>query len=171
MPTRLTDAQTNEVIKLYKDGLQRQDIATKVGIHSNSIGRILRNNGIERTRVKQVSDENIARIIKEYSEGISSEIIADNMDIDGTTVCRILKRNNIKLRPATANKRQYKINEDYFEKIDTEEKAYFLGFLYADGHITSGKGKSITLSLQKADIHILETLSIAIYGFKKIDLD
>lgn len=29
-------------------------------------------------------------------------------------------------------KKKYNFNEDYFEVIDTEEKAYWLGFLYAD---------------------------------------
>ncbi len=28
------------------------------------------------------------------------------------------------------------LNEQYFEKIDTKEKAYWLGFLYADGYMT-----------------------------------
>lgn len=31
-------------------------------------------------------------------------------------------------------KRIYKVNENYFEKIDTPEKAYILGFFYADGY-------------------------------------
>jgi len=31
-------------------------------------------------------------------------------------------------------KRIYKVNENYFEKIDTPEKAYVLGFFYADGY-------------------------------------
>ena len=29
--------------------------------------------------------------------------------------------------------RKHKINDDFFEKIDTEEKAYTFGFLCADG--------------------------------------
>ena len=29
--------------------------------------------------------------------------------------------------------RKYKFNENFFESIDTEAKAYFLGLLYADG--------------------------------------
>ena len=33
------------------------------------------------------------------------------------------------------NHRLYQLNEDYFEIIDTERKAYFLGFLMADGFI------------------------------------
>lgn len=30
---------------------------------------------------------------------------------------------------------KYKVNQDYFERIDTEWKAYWLGFLYADGYV------------------------------------
>lgn len=30
---------------------------------------------------------------------------------------------------------KYKYNKDYFSKIDTSDKVYWLGFLYADGSI------------------------------------
>ena len=29
--------------------------------------------------------------------------------------------------------RKYNVNNDYFSKIDTPEKSYILGFIYADG--------------------------------------
>ena len=35
-----------------------------------------------------------------------------------------------------ARPRTYTVNENYFNNIDTEDKAYWLGFLYADGYIT-----------------------------------
>ena len=31
-------------------------------------------------------------------------------------------------------KRIYSLDENFFEKIDTERKAYILGFVYADGN-------------------------------------
>jgi hypothetical protein len=33
-------------------------------------------------------------------------------------------------------------NHYYFENIDTEDKAYFLGFIYADGCIVKNKRNS-----------------------------
>jgi hypothetical protein len=43
-------------------------------------------------------------------------------------------------------------NNDIFNKIDSEEKAYWLGFLYADGTIRSKEGDNqIELSLQERD--------------------
>ena len=41
------------------------------------------------------------------------------------------------------------IDSLFFDKIDTEEKAYWLGFLYADGYI--GKDNSIELTVKKSD--------------------
>lgn len=38
-------------------------------------------------------------------------------------------------------KPQYTKNDDFFENIDSEEKAYFLGFICADGSIINKKNK------------------------------
>jgi hypothetical protein len=46
---------------------------------------------------------------------------------------------------------KYGFNEDYFEKIDTEDKAYFLGFIVADGCI-SDKTNKITIIQKETDI-------------------
>lgn len=46
------------------------------------------------------------------------------------------------------------VNEDIFNEIDSEEKAYWLGFMYADGCIYS-KEYRIELSLQGSDINHL----------------
>ena len=50
---------------------------------------------------------------------------------------------------------KYTYNEDYFKNIDTAEKAYWLGFLYADGCITrfyrGEKLKSMSLELTLKD--------------------
>ena len=52
--------------------------------------------------------------------------------------------------------KKYSFNEHYFDKINTEDKAYFLGLLYADGCNVFTKN-IITISLQAQDVHILES--------------
>lgn len=53
-----------------------------------------------------------------------------------------------------------KINDDFFGIIDTQEKAYLLGFFMADGHLRSQKvGKKLNhmiISLSARDIEILK---------------
>jgi len=52
-------------------------------------------------------------------------------------------------------KRTYPLNEEFFDVVDNEEKAYLLGFLYADGTNSTGKTE-IKLALHAQDISILE---------------
>lgn len=61
---------------------------------------------------------------------------------------------------------KYNYNQNFFEKIDTEEKAYWLGFLYADGCITRFyrneklKSMSLELTLKADDVgHIFKFLN------------
>lgn len=58
--------------------------------------------------------------------------------------------------------RKHFFNESYFEVIDTEDKAYWLGFLYADGNIYyhkdkngDRKGGKVELSLKSDDFNHL----------------
>ena len=64
------------------------------------------------------------------------------------------KKYNLKSKDPTICHRKYTINENYFEKIDTEEKAYWLGFLYADGNVYIDKNHRfhrVNLSLKNTD--------------------
>ena len=64
-------------------------------------------------------------------------------------------------------KRKYTLNENYFEKIDTEEKAYWLGFILADGYIglRNGKESALEIVLAKKDLDHLHKFKNAIgYG-------
>ncbi len=44
--------------------------------------------------------------------------------------------------------------KDYFEEINTPDKAYFLGFLKADGYIDKNRNR-VALRLQEKDVEIL----------------
>jgi hypothetical protein len=55
-------------------------------------------------------------------------------------------------------KRKYPIDEQFFDEIDSEEKAYFLGMLYADG-TNSTKKTEVSLRLQEEDYEILTKLN------------
>ena len=49
---------------------------------------------------------------------------------------------------------KYKIDNNLFEKIDSEEKAYILGFIASDGHINKNRS-TITIQINKKDIDVL----------------
>ncbi len=63
--------------------------------------------------------------------------------------------------------RKYQLNEKYFDCVDCEEKAYFLGILYADG-TNSTKQTEVLLRLNVDDIDILIKLNNLIQPTKPI---
>lgn len=74
---------------------------------------------------------------KAFKENGIKEQIAKMCNVSGDTIEYWRKKFDI---PKSENgkqiKRKNKLNENYFEVIDTEHKAYWLGFIMADGCIT-----------------------------------
>jgi hypothetical protein len=74
--------------------------------------------------------------------------VAKHFKVSSTTISRIIKSNGIEL-----TNRRYVVNHNYFDNIDNEEKAYWLGFIYADGYIRERKsGNSLEIKLSIKDV-------------------
>lgn len=66
---------------------------------------------------------------------------------------------------------KYSYNKEFFKNIDSEEKAYWLGFLYADGCINErAKSQNLELTLCEQDKNHLYKLRQAINGDMPINL-
>ncbi len=62
------------------------------------------------------------------------------LSISESTIKNIEKESGLESREVIRdNAIHLNLNKDYFEKIDTKEKAYWLGFIYADGYIELNK--------------------------------
>lgn len=97
---------------------------------------------------------------EKYLNGESLTSISKQLKIDRATLSRNLKKDNVEV---LNSQNIAKFNENFFEIIDTEEKAYWLGFLYADGSI-GDKNNNIEISLQSSDYHHLEKFNESIDG-------
>ena len=96
-----------------------------------------------------VLDEN--DVVNQYILLKNIHKVAKHFNVSSTTISRIIKSNGIIL-----TNRRYKVNESYFDNINTEEKAYWLGFLYADGYIRERKsGNSLEMKLSVKDLEHL----------------
>lgn len=80
---------------------------------------------------KEFSQEQIQDIINKYqNEHYAMQKIGETYNVSRSVIGRILKENNVSI-----NKDNHKYTADYrkFENIDSPEKAYWLGFIAADG--------------------------------------
>lgn len=83
--------------------------------------------------------------------------MAKEYDCKRFQIYYILEKNGIPRKSNSEANRRYTIDENYFDVIDTPEKAYVLGFLFADGY-NNNINNSIVLSLNQSDYQILEDI-------------
>ena len=107
----------------------------------------------------KMSKEDEDLLVKMYLNGSPYKELTEYFHCSETPIKRILKEHGIKLNGRRI-KRQ--LNEHYFSVIDSPIKAYFIGFLFADGGITKdhdGTGQyQLSITLLKEDKNILELL-------------
>lgn len=106
---------------------------------------------------KMKHNVNEKKIVELYESGLSGVKIADKLNIKNHQVYYILDKHKTKVRCNSENSRTYKVNHNYFESIDTPEKAYWLGFIAADGFVVSSRNQ-VGISLGRKDKNHLEKL-------------
>jgi hypothetical protein len=113
----------------------------------------------------RLSDQQRIKAIELYNSGVSGAEISRRLNniVGGNDIMALIKRRGIK----SGGSKTYSINESFFEKINSGDKAYFLGILYADGY-NGEKNGQVELSLQKKDKEILEKLTKVIGSNKPL---
>lgn len=93
-------------------------------------------------------------VINLYNTYKNISIVAEKLNCCAVNVSRRLKKAGITVirdysKSRSSNKEKFKIDEYYFMNIDTEDKAYFLGLMYADGSVSKN---TFYLKLKDEDI-------------------
>lgn len=98
-------------------------------------------------------------VLKYYVDDNKSALtIQKELKLSQKEVFKILTKHNVK---RTVKQKTPTFDINYFQNIDTGEKAYFLGLLLADGNVNE-KRKSVRIGLQEQDGYILERFKKAI---------
>jgi hypothetical protein len=95
-----------------------------------------------------IEDDVVKRYVIDF---VSAPQIAKEFNKNVKTIWRILKANNVKARTISEAKKKYTCKDDFFSKIDTEEKAYWLGVLFADGNVSKKASNSGQIFLSSVD--------------------
>lgn len=154
-----------------------QKLAKQYNVSSSVVIRLLRKRNIpirdKRNDAAKILDSDKERVIEEYLKNGENTCcgLARKYNVQPSAVVHLLKQNKIEIRGKThadQARRKDKFNQNFFEKIDTPEKAYFLGWLYADGYNNPEFGKT-SLQLQSTDNEILEKLKHFIGSSKALE--
>jgi hypothetical protein len=151
---RWTEQEIKALIQMYPDkSISLACLEQHFGRRRGTIHQQARRLGLRRPH-RVWSEQDIADLIQMYSdEDISREQIIARFDCTWRIICH--KAEALALRRPRPNTRHVK--RDYFKIIDTDEKAYWLGFLAADGTVVNhGRKYDVTLDLQPRDLHWLE---------------
>lgn len=91
------------------------------------------------SRAAWATDAEKDEICRRYLEGEGSYALAKEFGVSGSILGRMLDKRGIKRRSASETLRVHECDHSFFDVIDTEEKAYWLGMLAADGNVVTGK--------------------------------
>lgn len=128
---------------------------------------------------KIYNTERIEKIISLYNQNKTMKEISKIIKMKPENISQILKENNIKIRNNTeylsseqlATTKKYYFDQDFFSEIDNELKAYWLGFLFADGNVYipkynegKSKGGRVDIALKAEDDYHLYNFNTDING-------
>lgn len=117
-----------------------------------------------------MNKEDQSKIIQRYNNKEKISKIADDYGISYQHCWKILKQHNVKNRgEGRLSNKKYFFDTDYFNSVNTEEKAYWLGFLYADG-CNFEKRNTVSISLAEQDKDHLKRFAESIKLSKEIRL-
>lgn len=117
---------------------------------------------------KKLSEKHKEKLIELYSTGkYNYSELGRIIGFSSTAIGKYLNQEGFKAKSKNILSRKYTLNENFFEIIDNEEKAYFLGILYADGYNNTDR-KSINLSLKEEDVSILLKLKDSIFSSRPL---
>ena len=160
---KINEKEKELIIKLHLDGLNTVQIGKIVNRNNSVIGRFLKRNGYENNGTNsKLNNEDKNKIKKLYLEGLTSKEIYEKFFFNKIGCQEVIER--VVRNFGIARKGGHKNNllHDYFENINTSNKAYFLGFILMDGNIykykNCNKSDVVQIAISLQDKYILEIL-------------
>ena len=124
--------------------------------------------------INKVDAETKNKIIEAYKNNMSLREIEKEFKVLRATVSKFLEEQNIKKIKGN-HYRKYFHDFDFFENIDTEEKAYWLGFMFADGYIINHENRygedSFGLTLAEDSLDSIEKFKKSLHATNPILYD
>ncbi|MFR4451602.1 MAG: LAGLIDADG family homing endonuclease [Ruminococcus sp.] len=156
-----------EIISLFKQEQSVSEIANMLHLKWDDVYDTIKEAKIPGRRYTKFSTLLTNRIVHMYENGMTTTTIGNEYVISHHAIRRLLMKNNIPIR-SRSDYREYNIDQHYFDNVDTPNKAYILGFLFADGSNCMSK-YTVTMSLQEDDRDILEKIRLEMHNERPLE--
>jgi transposase len=139
------------VIALYNRNNNIAATAKEFGVSVGTVYRWVK--GISK-RTPPIGDVRKNEIISLYNNGLYSREISQRLNIGELIIAETIRKANIQRHRGPKSKVG---NEKYFDIIDTEKKAYSLGWIMADGNVSVYNGQySLKLNISADDRELID---------------
>lgn len=139
-----------DLIQKHLNGMTIGELCQEYNSNKNAMYDIV--SQAYRNSMNLISDQEIAEIQQLYASGVSSNVISERLQIHSRVVLQCVRL------VMDVRHRVYQLDEHYFDVIDSPNKAYILGFLYADGY-NNYQTRTVSLDLKYVDVDILRRIS------------
>lgn len=170
----INNSLLEELIEKYSNGYSIQNLSKEYHKKPSTISKALKASGIEikmGLRKRSFSREQQDDIIAMYRNHSGIPEIARKYNCCNELINRVLEENHIE--KVIYKKINKNLIENFFEEINTEEKAYLLGLLTTDGYVKHPKGNNfvIGISLQIKDLEMIKWIKETLKLDSKIQED
>ena len=118
---KFTENQVDEFVKLYNSGQSCTKIAKMYNTSAATISSALKKRNINVINRQNELHFNVDDVLKDYNKGDSLTVLAKRYKTTTSCLSKKLKAQNIEI---VNRQNRTKFNENVFDIIDTEEKAY-----------------------------------------------
>ena len=156
-----------KIIEDYLEGETVKQIASKYNYRNPDVSQILKEAGVfQRGAKKRLGRTKEQEVCDLYQKGnCNMKTLAQKYKTSSHIIKTILVKNNIPINSYKNRHKNIGLQEDYFEVIDSELKAYLLGFIFADGCVHKNE---LSIEVNEKDISILHLFNGAINSSAKI---
>jgi hypothetical protein len=167
-----TIGQENAIAQAYAAGEHVTLLAEKNRCNISTVCEIVKRCGVKIRPFRESHAQSIAKNAEArrklsaaqrrdaadmYLKGMPTPAIADILGVRGGCVAQAIVEDGICLRDKYNRGRKYRLNQRFFQAINTEAKAWALGLIATDGSV-HGETNQVVVTLQRQDRDALELL-------------
>lgn len=140
---KFTNKDIAEMTRLFLSGVAVKNIGISFGVGERVVRKILTSHGVYKVGEIAWDNHMRSRAKEMYCNGKSIGFISSELGVGFSTISSFLRKSGVWKYKGV---KKYSCDRSFFENINTETQAYWLGFIMADGNIQ--------LSRQRACLHI-----------------